>query len=386
MIFEFPYGYGQEIYIEPDAIHIRPEWVNPVLHTIIIPDISPNQSNVVYEAYKELFCALYMNGYKILTDSRLANDNTFFFTPCYDRHINHVKKDYTDQKRKKVNFYLIQEGISEPFNIEFPPDSFPKSLPKLPFVFKNESNQGGREKFLIETPSQLETLRKFYYEIDEYSKNRKVEKPNDFLNYKQKFYQSTRIQEYIETPTEYNTSLRVLTSSNGDILASSLKYADTSLKTNEGLHGYFDFYLSDPLSPYFLNSKSIISNTVAGGNSILLGKSHYSELEQEILNAHDINPKCAAVPVNVKNACINIAVHCKRELGAVCGLDFIYDKNNREWKYLEEHEYPMLYSYAEKHNLPYDSSADDFWFVHELLDMKIRVRILIQMIRRKDFE
>lgn len=101
--------------------------------------------------------------------------------------------------------------------------------------------------------------------------------------------------------------------------------------------------------------------------------------------AHGIDPGNPVVPTNVKKACINIAVNCHREIGAICGLDFIYDDEDKVWKYLEEHEYPMLYSYADKYNLPYDCNANDFYTVHQLLDLRVRLHALVLTMQKKPF-
>ena len=52
---QLPSGYGQEVYVDPDELYIKPEWINQELHYINFPDIPISQSNPVYEAYKEMF-------------------------------------------------------------------------------------------------------------------------------------------------------------------------------------------------------------------------------------------------------------------------------------------------------------------------------------------
>lgn len=403
---ELPSGDGQEIYINAEDLYIKPEWINEELHCINFPDIPLSQSNPVYEAYKEMFKSLFEKGYKVVVDDSTVTNDAFFFSPCLDKHVNKVKEDYVSKKKYKINFYLNSEGITEPDSLSFPEDSFPEKLLPLPFVLKNEDAQGGVEKFIIETPDQVDILKKFYDEIDSYSREKTIEKvkkewsclPNlefdeygnsnsgvcvIFTDYKKEFHKNMRMQKYIKTPTKYNTSLRVIVSSSGDILASSLKYSEPAVNTEEKYYGLFDTYLSDPSSPYYLNSQSIISNTIAGGNSILLEKNSYSEEEQNILKAHSIDPSNATVPDDVMNACIKVALNCKREIGAISGLDFIYDDEEKEWKYLEEHEYPMLYSYAEKYNLPYDSNAKDFNTTDKLLDLRIRMHALVLTMQKK---
>ncbi len=319
---QLPQGDGQEIYIDAESLYIKPEWINKKEQAIVFPEYPPNQSNPVYEAYKEMFEQFYQKGYKIVTDSKMVNENTFFFSPCLDKHINNTKEEYRSKQEKKINSCLENAGIKKPLTITFPIDSFPTFLPPLPFVLKNEESQGGEEKFLIKTPEQIEILKRFYKEADAYARKIIVEEVKrqwhcfpdltfdenghsnhgisiDFVDYKKEFHQNMRIQKFIKTPTKYNTSLRVLTSSSGDILASSLKYSLPTINTQEKFYGLFDKYLSDPSSPYFIGSESIVSNTVAGGDSILLEKDNYSEEEQEILIAHGILPNNAIVPQEI---------------------------------------------------------------------------------------
>ncbi len=403
---ELPPGEGQVVYVNPDELYIKPEWIDKELNCINFPDVPISQSNPVYEAYKKVFKSLFESGYKVITDAHIVDDDAFFLTPCLDKHVNSTKEEYVTKKKNKILFYLSSEGITEPYSVTFPIDSFPDKVPSLPFVLKNEESQGGMEKFILKTPEQLATLKRFYDEIDLYARQKAIAAVKrqrscyqdlefdknghsnrgisiDVVDYKKEFYKSMRIQKFIKTPTKYNTSLRVLIASSGDILASSLKYSESSTNMKEKYYGLFDKYLQDPSSPYFLGSESIVSNTVAGGNSILLGKSGYSELEQEILLAHNIDPNNASVPSDVMKACTKIAINCSREIGAICGLDFIYDDEEKKWKYLEEHEYPMLYSYAEKYGLSYDSNTKDFYTTNQLLDLMVRMHALVLTMQRK---
>lgn len=64
-------------------------------------------------------------------------------------------------------------------------------------------------------------------------------------------------------------------------------------------------------------------------------------------------------------------------------MDFIYDDEEKKWKYLEEHEYPMFYSYAEKYNLPYDPNSEDFYTTNKLFDLSVRVHALVLTMKKK---
>lgn len=358
---------------------------------------------------EELLSYLNTKCYDIITDSSLATDDIFFLTPCLDEHINSKKEEYVAKKMRKLRTCFIGEQVSEPRTITFPKDNFPHQLLPIPFVLKNLEENGGYEKFILRTPEQLKTLKRFYDEINDYDFECRSKQANEewkclgkkiifdrktgqsntaismwVFDYKEIFNERMVIQEYIETPTEYNTSMRVLTSSTGDILCASLKYMQPSVPDpQKRYHGYFDTYLSDPSSPYFLGNESIISNTVAGGNSILLGKKSYLNIEQEVLQAHDINPLNAEVPESVSKVAKNIASTCRREIGAISGMDFIYDKNTKTWKFLEQHEFPMLTTYAEAHNLNIPTDTIEELVFHKELDVNVRLHALSLFMSKK---
>ena len=206
-------------------------------------------------------------------------------------------------------------------------------------------------------------------------------------HYKDRLHRDFILQSYVETPTKYNTSLRVLTASSGDILCSSLKYSEPGKGFLNKKDTCFDLLLANPKSPYFIGSENVFSNTVAGGNSILLGNyKSYSEEEKNIMFAHYIDPWNAVVPKDVIDTSLKIAMACRRELGSICGMDFIFDNKTKTWKYLELHKFPMLSSYAELYNYSYPSPKTDynkFLSAHRFIDLKARLAALSLMMMRK---
>lgn len=397
-------GNGQKIYVELGLSFLRPEWFDEETGKVTIPDNPKQAGNLVYRTYKELFDKLYEKGYRVITDALEADEDTFYFTPCLDVKINGYGEVYREKKNKKVIEALKECGIEEPISVNFPVDKFPEYIPELPFVLKNENMNCGDEKFIIRTKEQLERLRKFYDEINGYSKAKDIEEfkgiygddveiydnkitsgawTKNFIDYKYEFHKNMRIQKYVSTPSEYNTSLRVLFTSNGDVLASSLKYSKGIKTDNKRLFGLFEKYLSDPSSPYFIGNESIVSNTAAGGNSILLEKESFTEEEKRILALHNIDPENVEAPKCIKEACENIALHCKREIGSLCGIDFIYDKEEHKWKYLEEHEYPMMFSYCERFNLPYNPENPYFNMQNIIADIDARFKALTSEMNQK---
>lgn len=396
-------GNGQKVYIDPDWLKATDEQIG----FFYIPDEveTPGRKD-----RKELVNYLQNSGYIVITDSSIVTDDTFFFSPCCDKHINKTVEEYVEKKTKKIHDSLEPTYVHEPLTLNFPSEEFPVNIPSLPFILKNQKQDGGTDKVLIETPEQLEIFKKFYEEINDYSFQEGIQKAKarwglgpeviftedgksnspisiGRINYKQRFKTDFVMQEYIETPTEYNTSLRVVTSSSGDILCASLKYSKADSDNSERKFGLVDRYLSNPDNPYYLGSKSAISNTVAGGKSILLGINDYSKLEREILLAHGLDPDNSLVPDDVAEAAINIAKNCRREIGAISGMDFIYDNKNKCWKYLEQQEYPMMYTYCATFGLPYETDFNNynlFLETQRLADIDARLRALSLTMTKKN--
>lgn len=401
-LLELPIGNNQEVYISKEWLSAHDEEFLPVPDEIETPGRKERGAVVDY---------LTSLGYIVITDSSKVSENTFFFSPSCDKHINATMEEYVSKKEDKINKSLESTQVRPPKTIKFAPRSLPENILPIPFVLKNEVEQGGMDKVLISTTEQLEIFKKFYEEINEYSFKEAIESARrqyhlgpevEFyengtsnspigigrIDYKKRFFTDFVIQEYIETPTEFNTSLRVVTSSSKDILCSSLKYSPIS-HDDCNYYGLVDRYLCKSDSPYYLGSKSIISNTVAGGKSITLEEDNYNKEESEILLAHDIDPNNAQVPESVVEVALNIAVNCRREIGAISGMDFIYDSKTKTWKYLEQQEYPMMYTYCKKYNLPYetDMSFDkykEFIKTQRRADIDSRLRALALAMQKKN--
>ena len=241
------------------------------------------------------------NGYNVIEDNQEIDENTFFLV--LEKGIYPQSEIY--YKTEELILPILNKyNIDKPETFAFTQDI---SNFQYSFVVKNELEHGGKDKYLIKNEDNF----------------------NDFINSNNN-YQDYVIQRYINTPTRYNTSLRVITSASGDILCSSLLYAENSLK-----------------------NESIVSNVLSGGHGILLEKDYYSEFEQQILSKHNINIYTGFLPDNVHSACTLIAEKLNRYLGAICGFDFIYCKEEQKWYYLECHDFPMLFPYVECYNLPY---------------------------------
>lgn len=219
--------------------------------------------------------------------------------------------------------------------------------PFFPAVLKNEIMNGGKDKFLIETEEQLEIIKKFY---------------NDFSNNREysEIFSCCIFQQLIETPTKYATYMRVLMSASGDVMGASLKYSRIEEQKRKAA-GPLEKYFWDEKSEYYLNCKRMFNYYSDGGN-IVFPQPKYSSEKREILEAHNINPNDVRVPSDVLEVSSSIAHNCNKELGIICGIDFIYNKNDNKWYYLEIQGFPAIEEWAVTRNIrvPKVKSVDDY--------------------------
>ena len=205
--------------------------------------------------------------------------------------------------------------------------------PFYPAVFKSELVNWGLDKFLIERPEQLETIQRFRQEV--------IPQVPEYRYY----FDSCLFQQFIETPAECRSSLRVFTSASGDVMAVGLIYS-TSQAPQKTTRGTLGMFFSNPDSAYFLNSKSILSNRAAGGDIISFGAPRYSDEKRRILKAHGFDPANPAISDDLERTAATIAKECNKELGIICGIDFIYHAGEERWYFLEANHNPAVGTYA----------------------------------------
>lgn len=202
------------------VIFIEPTWVtgetcvfnihNVYNRSYAMSKLSKIRKDFISRLEKEGFIITYDKNYNedevislIMNDTAICNDN---------EELNIYKKTFDkrifESGGEKLNYpysLTVKEYFKNPF---------------FPSVFKNELLNGGKDKFLIETPEQLEKIKKLYTKFY-----------ND-IRYKDAFDNSI-FQQYIETPTNNKTYLRVLMSASGDVMGASLKYSKGSEKKRE---------------------------------------------------------------------------------------------------------------------------------------------------------
>ena len=180
--------------------------------------------------------------------------------------------------------------------------------------------------------------------------NKYIISPNSQIDYLQYLNENFTIQEYINTPSKYNTTVRLLTSSSNNLLYGSLKYKESeNYQDNTSLLGYFLKNI------YPISTKSIVSNTLRGGNNILIGESVYESFDANLLAYHNIESEQFHNLVESTKA-----VHSKfkSELGIICGFDYIYDVNKEKWFLLEYHSKPMVGDYSKRQKIAYETKED----------------------------
>lgn len=214
-------------------------------------------------------------------------------------------------------------------------DEYSKNM-FLPAVFKNVTANRGEDKYLIETNIQLEKILKLF-ELEE---SKKIFLKSQFV-----------VQEYIKGLDNVNSSIRVFTSSQGDVLAALFIMTEKNKKVKKVKKFGIDIenpceMLHNPDSPFYLNTQNIVSNYSAGGKVISLNEGKkLTQNEKITLWMHGIDVDSLLLPDEIVNDCKTIAEVFGTTKGMVLGIDFIYNAANKKWYYLETNRNPSVDGY-----------------------------------------
>lgn len=315
---------GQVVYVDPNWVSGETCVFN--IHNLILrahakKELSKIRTSFISHLEKEGFVITY-NKEDITDDTiSLIMDNQAICDDSVD----------LGEYKKKFDQRMFEAGGSKlnyPYSLSME-EYFER--PFYPAVFKNESTNGGVDKFLIETPEQVEVIKKFYA---------------DFMPNKEyaAAFSCSIFQELIETPTDDKTYMRVLMAASGDLMGASLKYSRVGMQSRESV-GLFEKYFWDENSEYFLNCTGMFNYYSCGGN-ISFSQPKYSRENRSILLAHGIDPDNVVVPEEVLEVASLIARKCNRELGIMCGIDFILSKRDDKWYYLEIQAFPAIDEWA----------------------------------------
>ena len=319
-----------------------------------IPSSKGESIYIRLETDPKLYLTLLNKGYRLVSNIMGADSKTIYVTGKRQAYGFNNTLEYKKEVAKDIEKVLSGHNITKPKTYNFNYNSLINYKYRLPFVLKNENRNGGKEKFLIRTEKDYENVIKactFLINrnvMEILSQNNTDSRYN--IDYEDYLKANFTIQEYIETPSIYNTTVRLLTTPSNDLLYGSLKYKERDdYQDHTSLLGYL---LKEV---YPISTKSIVSNTISGGNNILLGENYYKEFEHNLLSYHNIDGE------NFYNLVESTkAVHSsfKSELGIICGFDYIYDINKEKWFLLEYHERPMLGDYSKRQGLSYNTKED----------------------------
>lgn len=305
------------------------------------------------ETDPKLYISLLSKGYKIVNHIDNTNESTIYVTGKRQDYEAKNTSEYKEKVNKKIENSLLEKEISKPKTYNFSYNDLINYKYKLPFVLKNENQNGGREKFLIKTEEDYENLIDACTYLLRYKMFNASTNSYDVryqIDYDKYFNSGFTIQEYIKTPTEYNTTVRLLTSSSNDLLYASLKYNKPEDNMDDTtLLGY----LLHEIFP--LSTKTIVSNTLSGGENILIGEDYYDSNIKSILDSHNINSEEFDKLIESSK---DVHEEFEKELGIICGFDYIYDKERENWYLLEYHSRPMLGDYSKRQGISYNTLED----------------------------
>lgn len=320
---ELPYAFGQSIYLRN-------------------------------ETDQRLYVSLIAKGYRIVDHVLDTDESTIYLTGARQAFGYKTSEEYIRALDTSIQSSLAKNGITKPKTIKFNVKDLKEHKYKVPFVLKNETFNGGKEKFLIQTEEDYENL----INTCEFLLNRNLffltpYNPDDLerlINYDNYLNTNFSVQEYIPTPSKYNTTVRLLTTPSDEMLYGALKYKKpTELRDNTSMLGYL------LTKVYPLSTPSIVSNTVRGGSNILLGENKYPNIERLLLESHDINSEAFQKLIKATQ---EVHKEYKDQLGILCGFDYIYDCEREQWFLLEYHDKPMVGDYSKRQGIRYGTKKE----------------------------
>ncbi len=201
-----------------------------------------------------------------------------------------------------------------------------------PYVLADTKDTRGYGKYLVETEEQ-------HRKVLAYAEHRL----DTALGTQQ--VSSFAMREFVETPTDYFTSYRVIATPK-TVVAAGLLYSAHKL-SDAKIMDDGSSELSDPQSAFYLAARDVRSNIALGGEVIpIVGSNPIPQmsLHREILEAHNIDPDNPALPPSITDQVPGIVHNYSRVTGIHSGLDFIGDG-----VYLENNQAPGLRTWEACH-------------------------------------
>ncbi len=312
-------------------IFVEKEWISGDTCVLTIPNTFDKIAvkNALCKIRTPFVEKLKSEGYEIFTNRDEIDENTI----CLIMNCDSLVKDPQSFEEIKEAFqHKIVESAGP--NFHFPHsvtlEEYFKS-PFLPAVFKNEFQNGGKDKFLISTPEQIAIIKHFY---ETHQDDEEI----------MEAFKNCIIQQLIETPTQYATYMRVLANGAGEVMGANLKCSKMTFEKSK-LNSLFEEIFLDPQSKYYLNTTKMF-NYYSGGLEISLSQPKYSDEKKEILIAHGFDMDNLKLPEEVEDVVKNIMHKCNEEVGVMCGIDFILNAEDGHWYYLENQAFPAIEEWA----------------------------------------
>ncbi len=244
----------------------------------------------------------------------------------------------------------------------------------IPVVAKDTFENNGKNKFFLETHEQRIRFSAWMLYIQRFSEGRlhdqdyieklirETSSGHFYLNTgaNPNWNRSWIFEEFVETPGDQYSSFRVLVDAYGAIhyglvVRSGRRKLDKKRLTIEPTKPLQDInptspdektiLLTDPRSPFFLNSKSIVSNNPSDKRRVLLdGDPKSEEEERDILKALGINPDLPVIPIELTEAASKIGLALRAGIPFM-GIDFM-QRSDGSFVLLEVNRGPFLSSKA----------------------------------------
>lgn len=149
-------------------------------------------------------------------------------------------------------------------------------------------------------------------------------------------------EKFIDTPSNYYTSYRILCDAFGKIHYASLirsqdekaekKLRVVDIKNMDPLEYMsipgvsFQMLLREPRSPFYIGSKAIVSNAAQGGKVIRLNGIPVSDdLDRKVLISHGIDPDHPSLPKELEPIAPKLGIESRRDYPYI-GTDFLQEK------------------------------------------------------------
>lgn len=300
------------------------------------------------------------HGFSVIEGGELNIHNPLEFGISNDSHSNHYERD---------------RAVALKVGIEMPQSYTAEEILRIPgrLVAKVPEADRGELKYLLETPEQKVKFIAWgllYQQLGSLSDRgdsdaiiqrifKKVSE-GDFTDpfiEKRGWLDTWVFEEYVQSPGDYNTSIRIVADALGVVhygqVARSDAKKDATLMNIPSLQyppleeaarpgSGLSFLLSHPESPFYIAPKKFVSNIAEGGKPLLLnGQSVEDQIDRKILEDLGIDPDRPEIPKELTRTSRAIGREYRKFFPHV-GVDYMVREGNRTFVLLEVNKGPNL--------------------------------------------